>query len=156
MNPTFRKVALAAAALGLLLSLFLALRPGGDDESAATTPPATTTTGGTSANTTTVAPPATTAAKPPKARPSRTIRITVKGARPQGGILRTTVTKGDKVVLVVTSDVADEVHFHGYDLSTDVAPGAPARIAFKATVPGRFEVELEQRGVQLADIEVKP
>ena len=35
MNRQFRTVALAAASLGLLLSLFLALRPGGDDEKAA-------------------------------------------------------------------------------------------------------------------------
>ena len=42
MNPDFRKVALIAASLGLLVSLFFALRP--DDEPASTTaaPPATT------------------------------------------------------------------------------------------------------------------
>ena len=36
----------------------------------------------------------------------------------------------------------------------DVAPGKPARLPFKATIPGRFEVELEDRGVQIADITV--
>jgi hypothetical protein len=36
----------------------------------------------------------------------------------------------------------------------DVAPGKSARLPFKATIPGRFEVELEDRGVQIADITV--
>lgn len=75
---------------------------------------------------------------------------------PQGGIVRETVEKDERVVLVVTSDVADEVHLHGYDVTRDVAPGKPARLPFKATIPGRFEVELEDRGVQIADITVQP
>jgi len=44
MNPDFRKVALIAAALGLLVSLFFALRPDDDDGSAAGTTIAQTTT----------------------------------------------------------------------------------------------------------------
>ena len=39
---------------------------------------------------------------------------------------------------------------------SDVAPGAPARIAFRATIPGRFEIELEDRGVQIAELTVNP
>ena len=38
----------------------------------------------------------------------------------------------------------------------DVAPGAPAVIAFKATIPGQFEAELESRGLQIAEISVTP
>ena len=64
--------------------------------------------------------------------------------------------KGDRVVFVVTSDVADEVHVHGYDLSRDVGAGRPARIAFRATIPGRFEVELEDRRVPIAELTVTP
>jgi hypothetical protein len=68
--------------------------------------------------------------------------------------VREEVEKGDKVVLVVTSDVADEVHLHGYDISRDIAAGGTVRLPFKATIPGRFEAELESRGVQIADITV--
>jgi hypothetical protein len=95
--------------------------------------------------------PATTTTAGPK-----TITIVVENAAPKGGIKRATVAKGDKVVLVVHSDVADEIHFHGYNLSTDVAAGGVGRIRFVATVPGRFEAELEQRGVQIADLTVTP
>ena len=58
--------------------------------------------------------------------------------------------------LVVKSDVADEIHLHGYDKSTDVTAGGTARLPFTATIPGRFEVELESRGVQIADLTVNP
>ena len=60
-----------------------------------------------------------------------------------------------KVVLVVISDTEDEVHLHGYDISRDVAVGGTARVSFVAKIPGRFEVELEQSGVQLAELTVQ-
>ncbi len=82
------------------------------------------------------------------------VSIVVVNAAPQGGIVRQTVNKGDRVVLVVKSDVADEIHLHGYDLSRDVTAGGTARLPFTANVPGRFEVELESRGVQIADLTV--
>ena len=84
------------------------------------------------------------------------MRVRVVGGAPQGGIVRRTVDQGDRVVIFVTSDVADHVHLHGYDIMRDVAPGRPARIPFRATVPGRFEVELEDRSLQIADITVRP
>ena len=84
------------------------------------------------------------------------VKITVVNAAPQGGIVRETVKQGDKVVISVTSDTADEIHLHGYDLKRDVAAGGTARIPFTATIPGRFEVELESRGVQIADLTVQP
>ena len=48
------------------------------------------------------------------------------------------------------------MHLHGYDLMADVAPGAPATIRFTADVPGIFEVELEDRGLHIAELEVRP
>ena len=82
------------------------------------------------------------------------VTIVVENGAPKGGIVRQTVSKGDHVVLVVTSDVADEIHLHGYDKSKDVPAGGTIRLPFVATVPGRFVVELEQRGVQIADLTV--
>ena len=70
--------------------------------------------------------------------------------------MRATVEQGEKVAIVVGSDVADHVHLHGYDKFADVAPGKPARLVFVASIPGRFEVELEDRGLQIADLEVRP
>ena len=165
MNPTFRRVALAAATLGLLLSLFLALRPDDEGEATATTPPPAATTA--DAATTTDAPatteepppPATTEAPPATTATAATpavVRIVVVGGRPEGGIRRASVRRGREVIVRVSSDVADHIHLHGYDLIADVAPGAPAELTFVADVPGRFEIELEDRGVPIADIQVRP
>jgi cytoskeletal protein RodZ len=159
MNPTLRWAALAAAVLGLGVSVFVAACGGDDDEESS--PPAATT-----AATTTQAPPTTTESTTTESTTTsttttttagpETIRIAVVGGKPQGGIQRPKVSKGDRVVLVVTSDVADEIHLHGYDLSADAGPGKTARIAFVAKVPGRFEIELEERGVQIGELEVRP
>jgi hypothetical protein len=120
---------------------------GGDDE-AVTTTTATDTGATTSDSTETTT--GTTEEEP------TTVRVTISGGVPADGIVRDTVDKGDRVVLVVASDVADEIHLHGYDLSRDVSAGGEARIAFRATIPGRFEVELEQNGVQIAELTVEP
>jgi hypothetical protein len=155
MNPDFRKVALIAAALGLLVSLYFALRPGDNNEAASTT----TAVAGT-APTTTEAPPATTEEPPATTTETASapvqVDVVVVGGEPQGGIVRESVDLESSVVLTVTSDVADEVHVHGYDLMADVAPGAPATIRFTADAPGRFEIELENTGVQIAELEVRP
>ena len=83
------------------------------------------------------------------------VSIVIVNGQPQGGIVRQTVSKGDRVVIVVKSDVTDEIHLHGYDKSTDVTAGGTARLPFTADLPGRFEVELESRGVQIADLTVQ-
>ncbi len=141
-----RSVVLVLAALVLSASgLVLASCGGGDDEAATTE---TTTTETTTTTTETI----TTTEEPPG---PTVVRIAVVDGVPKGGIVRTTVERNDRVVLVVTSDVADHIHLHGYDIMRDVAPGSPARLSFKATIPGRFEVELEDRGVQIADLTVR-
>ena len=157
MNPDFRKVALIAASLGLLVSLFVALRP--DDEDAASTttvqtttapPPATTsertTTEATTTQATTTAPP-----EPEVVRARIVVRADVA---PRAK--RLSVRRDRQLVLIVDSALADHVHVHGYDLMADVAPGKPATIRFKATTPGLFEIELEDRGLEIGELEVRP
>lgn len=73
-----------------------------------------------------------------------------------GGIKRLRVNMGERVVIGVTADVSDEVHLHGYDLSRAVAPGRPARLALRAAIAGGFEIELEERGLQIGELEVRP
>jgi hypothetical protein len=161
VNPLFRKAALIAASLGLLVSLFIALRPDDDDEAAPTTtaatttePPPATTAETTTAATTTEPPPATTTAPPPAPAVVQ-IRITV-GADGVESVRRFSVRQGRKVVLTVNSALADHVHLHGYDLMADVAPGSPGTIRFTADAPGRFEIELEDRGLPIGELEVRP
>lgn len=145
------KVVLGLAGAAILVALFLVLRPGDDDEDdeAAPPPPPTraTTTGATTTRTTTTRP------RPPG---PTVIRIVVRGGRVAGGLRRARVEQGERAVLVVRADVSDHVHLHGYDIMRDVSPGRPARLRFRATIPGRFEVELEDRRLQIAQLEVRP
>jgi hypothetical protein len=144
------KVVLGVAGAAILVALFVVLRPddGDDDQASPPPPPATTTTARTTTRATT-----TTTARP--AGPT-TIRIVVRGGRVVGGLRRARLERGDRAVLVVRADVTDHVHLHGYDIMRDVAPGRPARLRFRATIPGRFEVELEDRRLQIAQLEVRP
>ena len=84
------------------------------------------------------------------------VSIVIVDGVPKDGIVRESVDKGDRVVLVVKSDVADEIHVHGYDIMRDVTAGGTARLPFTATLPGVFEVELEDHGVQIAELTVNP
>jgi hypothetical protein len=146
------KLALAAAGLAAAVILFVVLRP--DDENTAPTTP--TDTGGALTETTGETSPTspTTTLEPEPARPEP-VRLTFQGGEVDGP-RRPEFTVGDRVVLIVRSDVADHVHVHGYDLIQDVAPGAPARIAFRADSEGRFEVELEDRHLPLTQLVVNP
>jgi uncharacterized cupredoxin-like copper-binding protein len=149
-------VGIAGIALGLV-----AAGCGGSGSSAdettttAAAPAATTTSETTETHETTE----TTETPPPPATAShgaQRISIVFKNGAVVGGLPHETVKQGDRVVIAVKADVTDEVHLHGYDIKRDVAPGKPARIAFKATIPGRFEAELESRSLQILDLEVRP
>ena len=82
------------------------------------------------------------------------IEVEVTGGRVSGDTGRVPVAADDHVTLVITSDVADEVHVHGYDLETALSPGRPAELAFDATIPGVFEVELHEAGTLLLSLQV--
>src|SRR3954470_20931685 len=82
--------------------------------------------------------------------------INVVNGQPQGGVKTVTFKKGDQAVLKVNSDTADEIHVHGYDLKKDVEKGGSVTFSFKATIDGRFEVELEDAGTQIANLEAQP
>ena len=146
------RLLIAAAGIAVAVVLFLVFRPDGDDDSANPPPPPNPPTTPTTVATQPPPPPPVT----PKPPAVLQVPIVVRGGRPVGGIKRVTVAKNRRVVLVVRSDVADHVHLHGYDIMRDVVPGTPGRLAFRATIPGRFEAELEDAGLQIADITVRP
>jgi hypothetical protein len=83
------------------------------------------------------------------------IELLVKGGAVVGGVQRFPITLGQTVELEVSSDVADEVHLHGYDRKVNVPAGGQATLSFVADVPGVFEVELEQSKIQIAQLEVR-
>jgi Cu-Zn family superoxide dismutase len=82
--------------------------------------------------------------------------IVVRDGEPVGGVAELTYGAGEQVRFKVSSDVADEVHVHGYDLSKDVDAGGTVSFSFPAEFEGIFEVELEERAEQIAELRVNP
>ncbi len=66
------------------------------------------------------------------------------------------VHEGDDVQLQITSDQADELHVHGYDLRLSLKPNVAAGLAFRAEHSGRFDYELHHAHVELGTLEVQP
>ena len=84
------------------------------------------------------------------------IAIVVRGGKPVGGVKHITVNKGDRVRFTVQSDVADEIHVHGYDFMKDVKKGGKVSFDFPAKIDGDFDIELESRSEQIAALTVNP
>lgn len=120
----------------------------GDGGSTVTSPPRT---GTVTAPTTTT--PTTTSTTAPSATPSsdvdQDIAVTYTAGAVTGDTGRVKVKLGSRVRIVVTSDVAEELHLHVYDVKKVVTPGQPTEILFTADVPGQVELELEQSRMTL-------
>lgn len=82
------------------------------------------------------------------------VSVTVDGdtITPEPG--KVPIAVGEDVTIKVTSDVAEEVHVHGYDKMMDLEPGVENKVTFTADIPGLFEVELEDSGTLLLELEV--
>lgn len=140
----------AARACALFASLSLLTAACGSDGDDAATATSTTSTAAGASGSTTTAPAATTTttASVP------TIEVTYAGGSVTGGVRTAKVALNTKVRLQVTSDVADEIHVHTYDVMADVAAGQTVTLEVDATIPGRHEVELEDLGKPLIFLEV--
>jgi hypothetical protein len=147
MRSPLARGAIALAAVAAIVVLFVVLAGGDDDggggEAATTQAPPTGTTGAAERD------------KPEPAKPTIE-RIVVEGGKPRGGVKRLSFDRGDRIRFLVESDIADEVHVHGYDISKDVPAGGSVRFSFPARLEGVFEVELEGRHEQIAELRVNP
>ncbi len=141
----------------VLVGLFLLLRP--DDEPGPAATPAPTTTGGTSTPT-----PVETPTETPTGQDALEVEIEIEEGRVEAEVegrrvanpATIEVDQGQRVSLRVEADVTDEVHVHVYDLSAEVSPDREATIEFRANIPGVIEIELEEAGLLLANLEVSP
>jgi hypothetical protein len=149
MSPAAR-IAVLVAVIVVAIVGFVILKPDDNDSSNTASTGATNTTpvhSGTNGQPT--------ADEPPSPPPVANVKVD-KDAKPVGGVQELEFGQGQQVEFFVTSQVADEVHVHGYDIMKDVEPGKPAKISFKGDVSGRFEVEMEDHAEQIVDLTVKP
>ena len=140
MRSTSTKVVLVLACVVAAMALFVLLRDDDDGGETVTSEPVATSKSGTT--------------EVPTPPPIPT--IVVKGGEPVGGVAELDYRKGDRIRFVVRSDVDEEVHLHGYDVSKDVSAGGVARFDLDADIEGLFEVELEHSAVPIAEIKVAP
>lgn len=108
--------------------------------------------------TSSVSPSAATSAAPTSTLPAgvdQVVTVTVRDGKVVGGARRVHVERRSVVRLVVSSDVADQVHLHTYDKKVDVKAGGTATLTFTASIPGVFTVELESRHLTLVRLQVQ-
>lgn len=84
----------------------------------------------------------------------RPVEVRVEGGAVVVGPGELAVDLGSEVRMMVVTDTADHIHVHGYDLFFDISPGEEVEIEFVADVPGVFEIELEDIGLLLLELEV--
>ena len=82
--------------------------------------------------------------------------IVVRGGSPVGGVRKLEFDAGEQVRFRVRSDIADEVHVHGYDVGKEIPAGGTVTLSFPADIEGIFEVELHGSGAQVAELQVNP
>lgn len=115
--------------------------------------------GGSPSVSTTSAPastPESTSASPTESRArGAEFTVSVRDGKVRPKTLREKVAEGTRVRLVITSDVDDEVHVHGYELERELPAGQSVTIAFTADQTGLFEVETHETGLQLLQLEVR-
>ncbi|HEV2727692.1 MAG TPA: hypothetical protein VGV34_05315, partial [Solirubrobacterales bacterium] len=73
-----------------------------------------------------------------------------------GGVQELEFSAGEDIRFRVTSDKAEEIHVHGYDISQDVPAGGTVEFDFPAELEGIYEAELEELGVQIVELRINP
>ncbi|WP_405432076.1 hypothetical protein [Micromonospora sp. NBC_00617] len=153
--PGARRTAVPAALLATgLLSALLTAGCGQDDDPSVAAPstPATSAAAPTSSAPASAGSPTPAASTPAV---DREITVTVAKRRVSPPTGRVTVTKGQLVRITVTSDVADELHVHGYDLGARLPAGTPGSVEFRAEKTGLFEVETHETELVLFQLVVR-
>lgn len=83
------------------------------------------------------------------------IVVSVRGGKVRPPLQRVKIDQGSEVRLILTSDVDDQVHVHGYDLGAELAAGRAVTVEFTADQAGLVEVETHESGLTLVQLEVR-
>jgi FtsP/CotA-like multicopper oxidase with cupredoxin domain len=132
--------------------LFAVTGCGGDEPTTTAAPPAATTT---AASAPTAADPTTSVTPPAVSAVDREIVVTVADQKVSPPTGRIEVRRGATVRITVTSDVTDDLHVHGYDLTKSLPAGRSASIEFRADRSGLFEVETHEAHLVLFQLVVR-
>jgi hypothetical protein len=140
------RIAFLGIAVVILVVALIALRPSSDDpETTADAPTATPTA-------TSTPEPGETTTSTPTPKPTADPGPLLTG----GKVVKLRFDKGETVRFQIRSPRDEEVHIHGYDIKKAVKAGQTARVSFKATIDGIFEIEFEDSATQIAELRVDP
>lgn len=79
-----------------------------------------------------------------------------EGGAPADGVTDLEYEVGDQIRFAVESDVADEVHVHGFDIEEAVGAGETVELDFPADRAGIYEVELHESATPIVRLTIKP
>lgn len=83
------------------------------------------------------------------------VSVAVRDGEVHPATRRVEVPEGSRIRLVITSDVDDEVHVHGYDADATLEAGRPSTLELVADQTGVFEVETHDGGLALVQLQVR-
>ena len=146
------RLSFLAIAVVILVVAFVALRPSSDDPETTADAPTATATATATATTTPDAAETETPTPTPTPKPTVDPGPVLTGSK----VVKLRYDKGETVRFQVRSPEDEEVHVHGYDIKKDVKAGQTARMSFKATIDGIFEIEFEHSAKQIAELRVDP
>ena len=82
----------------------------------------------------------------------RIIEVAYTGGKVVTADSRVQTTLGEKIILRISSDVAEQIHVHGYDVYADVPAGGSVDVALTMTLSGGYQVELHEAGRPLLQL----
>lgn len=139
--------------LGLLAGLLLVLALGGcaagdedtgDSADAATTTSPSATAGGSASS-----------GEATETEQAVEVSVAVTDGKVEPKPRRVEVARDSQVRLIVTSDVDDELHVHGYEVEAELEAGRPTTVELVADQTGIFEVETHESELELLQLEVR-
>lgn len=84
-----------------------------------------------------------------------TIDVTIANGKVTPPATTYNVSVGATVTITVTSDAAETVHVHGYEIEKDIVAGTKTVITFVADKTGRYEVETHVIEATIATLNVR-
>jgi plastocyanin len=81
--------------------------------------------------------------------------VTVTGNRVSPAPTTVDLAVGETITLTVTSDHADELHVHGFDIEQQLPAGRPVSVELTGQSPGVYEVETHEPALRLLKIAVR-
>ncbi len=91
---------------------------------------------------------------PPASAGNLTLAVSVRGATVTPAPSTVQLGVGQTLVLTVSSDHADDVHAHGFEVEKSIAKGGSVTLVLTGSQPGVYEVEMHHPAVTLLKIAV--